>query len=920
MLVAYSVSNLVFAAQPSAPNPPRKVRAIAVTTSTIEIFWKPPVSSSKIISYVIRRNGVTVASMPSSAESYLDTNVQHSRFYEYSVASMDETGALSAQSNIARVNSPRQNEQRDTSPPSPPEALTAEVEPGVVLLDWYDADDDTDISAYLILRDNKRIDLVDVGILSWRDETVRPNKKYDYQVVTIDTSGNRSKPASVSVRSSVSTKIAEQNAVESQIETPAQVSANLSATSYSSNLRRYPYLTDLVENYATINWATDNSNTVGSVSYGRVGVESCTANTVSATKNTIYVNTVTTFQWKAQLTLLPNTQYCYRVFLGPNNAIDLLGSDPSPTFWTQIPPGDNTPFSFIVLGDWGDVSNAGAEQAILMQSIAQSGARFALTIGDNAQPNGSQTNYGDLVQSGPGISGIFGPQQWALPGRSMAIFPAIGNHGYSNTDTNHTHIVNWPQDRAVQTSNGRYWRELYSGIDNTTPKQYPSVWYAFNAGNFRFYVIEAAWADTNIGTASSPYQVDYDYRWTTNSAEYQWLANDLAANASKPKFAFFHYPLYADNNSQSSNTFLQGANSLEGLLFNSGTILAFAGHAHFYQRSLANGNTIYTTGATGVKLVPIDVPCSNQNLYGLGWSNSKNKGYACGAATVPTTKLQVHHYLLVHVNGDTLTISPINALGQIFDQQTYNVAGGSSPSPTPTSTPDAPTPTPTSTPDAPTPTPTSTPNVPTPTPTSTPDVLTPTPTSTPSIVPVFQDGFETGNMSAWTSSAGLTVQSSVVQNGNFAAQGNTTNGNTYAKKTLTATYSDAYSRIYFNVLSQSSQLNLLRYRTANDASLAYLFVNTSGKLALRNDVSGTTLTSATSVTSGWHSLEFHATINGTSSVTEVWLDGVKINDLSVTMNLGTTPVGRFQIGEVQSGRTYNVVIDSAVFDIQRIFP
>jgi hypothetical protein len=175
-------------------------------------------------------------------------------------------------------------------------------------------------------------------------------------------------------------------------------------------------------------------------------------------------------------------------------------------------------------------------------------------------------------------------------------------------------------------------------------------------------------------------------------------------------------------------------------------------------------------------------------------------------------------------------------------------------------------------------------------------------------------------MSAWTSSAGLTVQSSVVQNGNFAAQGNTTNGNTYAKKTLSATYSDAYSRIYFNVLSQSSQLNLLRYRTANDASLAYLFVNTSGKLALRNDVSGTTLTSATSVTSGWHSLELHATINGTSSVTEVWLDGVRINDLSVTMNLGTTPVGRFQIGEVQSGRTYNVVIDSAVFDIQRIFP
>jgi hypothetical protein len=157
-----------------------------------------------------------------------------------------------------------------------------------------------------------------------------------------------------------------------------------------------------------------------------------------------------------------------------------------------------------------------------------------------------------------------------------------------------------------------------------------------------------------------------------------------------------------------------------------------------------------------------------------------------------------------------------------------------------------------------------------------------------------------------------------VHSGNYAAQGNTTTGNTYAKKTLPIAYSDGYSRIYFNLVSYSSQVNLLRYRTSADASIGYLFVNTSGKLGLRNDVAAVTTTSTTAVGSGWHALEFHVTINGISSITEVWLDGVKINDLSITTNLGSNLLGGLQIGEVQSGRTYNVILDDVIFDTQPI--
>jgi hypothetical protein len=91
-------------------------------------------------------------------------------------------------------------------------------------------------------------------------------------------------------------------------------------------------------------------------------------------------------------------------------------------------------------------------------------------------------------------------------------------------------------------------------------------------------------------------------------------------------------------------------------------------------------------------------------------------------------------------------------------------------------------------------------------------------------------------------------------------------------------------------------------------------------LGLRNDVAGTTLGSTITISGGWHALEFHALINGAASRTDVWLDGNLVSDLSSSTNLGSSPIGRLQVGDVQSGRTYNVVFDDVVFDTRRTGP
>jgi hypothetical protein len=1018
-----------------------------------------------------------------------------------------------------------------------------------------------------------------------------------------------------------------------------KVTTTMAASGYSSHLRRYPYLTDVVNSYATINWGTDQFSSSGAVRWGKVGLESCTSHYAPASRVIVNVNGVAEYQWKAMLNLTPGAQYCYRVYLGssPESEVDLLGTDAAPSFWTQIPSGSNQPYSFVVLGDWGYVDSTGNNPyaARLMSLIGSSGARFVLTAGDNGYPSGNQANYGDLLQTGLNLSAIFGPSFWKVPGSSISIFPASGNHGITNSDPNHPLILNFPQDRAVASSGGRYVKETYCCLDGTTSANYPSAWYAFDAGSARIYVLDAAWADGNVGIVTN-YKVDYDYHWAPGTPQYQWLLADLAAHSSIMKFAVWHYPLYTDDPNQTSDTYLQGGNSLEGLLHQYGVVLAFSGHSHTYERNYASavGLPNYVTGGGGV--IPGTLgTCTALDAYAIKFTTS---GKACGSAPVPTSVDQFYHFILVTVNGTYVTVAPTNSLGQTFDVINYNftssaeanppsvpmnltattssgtqinmswaaasdntgvrgydlyrngvlisttdattltysdtnlvpavnyvytvdafdafgnhsaqsvsastttpntaiytfapvadsyVAGDvtgtnygtsatlkasatsdyhsylrfnvgdisgavtqatlrlyttsssstgylvgsvmsntwdeaqltylnaptlsaavgssgkfssgnwvsvdvtslitgngvydlgvdtastsfmsfssrdaavnapqlviqtlSSSPPTPTSTwtplvistitptatktnKAAPTATKTVTPTrtstmtrtatavliitptstftpastlANTPTPTNTvaltntsTNTPTPTnpviptntliptgtstitPTSMPTntlVLTSTNTATPGLhLPVFSDGFESGNMSAWTTNGGLTVQSTLVHGGNFAAQGNTTIGATYAKKTLPTSYSEGYARIYFNIASMSSQVNLLRYRTATDVSMTYLFVNTSGKLSLRNDIAAITIASTTPVSSGWHALEFHVLSNGASSITEVWLDGVRINDLSVTTDLGTNLIGKVQIGEVQGGRIYNLLFDDVIFDTQAI--
>jgi chitodextrinase len=473
--------------------------------------------------------------------------------------------------------------------------------------------------------------------------------------------------------------------------------ASAAVTGFDPQLTRAPYLSDLTQTSVQVSWATA-SQFQGVVEYGTPG--NCTAQSAIATKmgNPITIGTTTEYLNSVLVTgLSPATAYCYRITNTGTTPVDLLGSNPSPQFTTLEPANGTQPVTFDVLGDWGDTTNGAVNDGSLNVSqagvdaqIASSGAQFAVSVGDVAYPGGTQTEYGDLNQTGANISAVFGPSFWALPGQTIPLLQVDGNHGQ-----NVTSITNWPELVSAASSNGGYSMVSYpSSIDGITPQTsgYPMTNYAFTTGGVRFYMLEAAWGNSNTGTATGGacgsncaiYQVDRDAHWTSTSAEYQWLSRDLAAHPGGLKFAFFHFPLYTDNATQTPDAYLDNSpgstGSLEQLLHDNGVNLAFNGHAHIYERNIATpgGVTSYVTGGGGGQAEPVS-HCSATDAYALGWSYSSSAGSACGAATVPGSDGQVYHFLKVTVSGTNVTVAPVNSLGQSFDTQTYNFAPDSTP-------------------------------------------------------------------------------------------------------------------------------------------------------------------------------------------------------------------------------------------------
>jgi acid phosphatase type 7 len=182
----------------------------------------------------------------------------------------------------------------------------------------------------------------------------------------------------------------------------------------------------------------------------------------------------------------------------------------------------------------------------------------------------------------------------------------------------------------------------------------------------------------------------------------------------------------------------------------------------------------------------------------------------------------------------------------------------------------------------------------------------------PSTGPVlFADGFESGNLQAWTSGSGLVIQQQQVIAGAWAARGVMSGAGAFAYKTLSTPINELTISldVRINSISGTSAVNFIKLRTSAGAAIAEVYLSPSGFLGVRNNLSGATHTTTSKPTLGvWHSVSLRGLIAGSSSRLDLSLNGAVLIQLST--NLGSNLIGRVQVGESVSGRIGDFVYDA----------
>ena len=197
-----------------------------------------------------------------------------------------------------------------------------------------------------------------------------------------------------------------------------------------------------------------------------------------------------------------------------------------------------------------------------------------------------------------------------------------------------------------------------------------------------------------------------------------------------------------------------------------------------------------------------------------------------------------------------------------------------------------------------------------PSPSSDPITVQAAPPPPPSI---FADDFSSGGFANWSGAIGLSVDATSGGVAPPSARAQVNVAPAWAYRVLDATFPSLCMSANINVTSQGGTfVALLRLRTAANGFIVRVFLNPSGVLWVKSDVSGLQMSSGTQIGPGWHAIELCGTV-GAAGTWSLYRDGTRIiNEWAA--NTGSTPIGRIEIGDTLA-RTLTVNFDDVVVDL-----
>jgi hypothetical protein len=123
-----------------------------------------------------------------------------------------------------------------------------------------------------------------------------------------------------------------------------------------------------------------------------------------------------------------------------------------------------------------------------------------------------------------------------------------------------------------------------------------------------------------------------------------WLDKELGKSGSEWKIVFFHHPLYSSGKRHGPDDELRRA--LEPVLVRNGVSVAFTGHEHFYERIKPQNGIHYFIVGSAAKLRKSNLRVQEQTARGFD---------------------QDRAFLLVEIDGDTLSFQAISRRGETVD-------------------------------------------------------------------------------------------------------------------------------------------------------------------------------------------------------------------------------------------------------------
>ena len=390
-------------------------------------------------------------------------------------------------------------------------------------------------------------------------------------------------------------------------------------------------------------------------------------------------------------------------------------------------------------------------------------------------------------------------------------------------------------------------------------------YYSYDLGKWHIVVINSNCSQVGGCTAGSPQE--------------QWLRDDLRAHPADCTLAYWHHPRFSSG--EHGNTVAM--QPIWQALYDSGAELVINGHDHDYERFAPQDPTGVADPVRGIREFVVGTGGKNYYQFNAPVANSEVRN----AFTFGVIKLTLHptsyDWEFIPEAGKTFTDAG-HGVCHATDGTRLDQSADTTSAPAATTAP------------APKAAPTSTAALP------------------------FNDDFESGNLSKWSENHGLIVQQQEVADGAYAARATSSGDPAFGVNRLSPAQNDLYYFFRFKILSQGSNtVTLLRFRTGAGASILGLYSSNTGKLSYRNDVAGTSTVSTRSITANeWHAVQIHLHVAGEAGAAEVWFDGSRIDDLSKSESLGITPVGRVQLGENASGRSYDVAFDEVKLDTSLI--